>query len=68
MIFACNMPPYFWGDAVEYETYVLNRRPTSAIEKRASPYKVLTKVAPHLQDIVVLGSTCDGTRGAGAPL
>ena len=20
MIFACNMPPYFWGDAVEYAT------------------------------------------------
>ena len=65
MIFACNMPPYSWGDAVEYATYILNWIPTSANEKRASPYEVLTEVAPDLRDIVVLGSTCDVRRDPG---
>ena len=32
MIFACNMPLFFWGDAVDYVTYILNRSPKSANE------------------------------------
>ena len=32
MILACNMPLFFWGDAVDYVMYILNRSPTSANE------------------------------------
>ena len=64
MIFACNMPSYFCEDAVEYVPYILSRGSTSANEKRASPYEVLTKVAPDFLDIVMSGrrATYDGTR------
>ncbi|DBA01373.1 TPA: hypothetical protein N0F65_001612, partial [Lagenidium giganteum] len=42
MLFGCNLPPMFWGDAVEYAAYIiLNRRK-----------------APNLIDIVVFGSAC----------
>ena len=36
MIFASRLPLTFWGDAVEYAAYILNRSPTSANAKRAS--------------------------------
>ena len=52
MIFASRLPVTFWGDAVEYATYILNRSPTSAKEKRASPIEVLTKNAPDLRKTV----------------
>ena len=54
MIFASRLPLSFWGDAVEYASYILNRSPTSANEERASPMEILTKRAPDLRDIVVL--------------
>ena len=62
MIFACNIPLFFWGEAVDCATYVLNRNPTSANERRRSPYEVLTKTAPDLRDIVVFGSPCNVRR------
>ena len=40
MIFASRLPVSFWGDAVEYDAYILNRSPTSANEKRASPIDI----------------------------
>ncbi|CAI5736693.1 unnamed protein product [Peronospora farinosa] len=58
MIFASRLPLTFWGDAVEYAVYILNRSPTSANLRRASPLQLLTKVAPDLRDVVVFGSTC----------
>ena len=71
VIFACNMPLYFWGDAVEYATYILNRISTSANDKRDSPYEVLTKVVPDLRDSVVIEidvprATVPGQERAGA--
>ena len=62
MIFACRLPLTFWGDAVEYAAYILNRSPTRANLNRASPMQVLTKEAPDLRDVVVFGS-CTETRG-----
>lgn len=58
MIFACGLLLFFWGDAVEYATYVLNRSPTRANAKRASPLEVLTGQAPNLRKIVAFGSVC----------
>ena len=62
MIFASRLPLSFWGDAVEYASYILNRSPTSANEERASPMEILTKRAPDLRDIVVFGSVCSVYR------
>ena len=58
MIFACGYPLNFWGDAVEYAAYILNRAPTNADASKASLMKVLTKQTPSLGDIVVFGSPC----------
>lgn len=46
MIFACRLPLYFWGNAVKYAVYVLNRSPTRANAKRESPLEVLTGQVP----------------------
>lgn len=58
MVFACGLPLSFWGDAVQYAAYILNRAPTNANPGRASPLKVLTKQTPQLGKIVVFGSPC----------
>jgi hypothetical protein len=58
MIFACGLPLSFWGDAVQYAAYILNRSPTNSNPGRASPLKMLTKQTPPLGEIVVFGSPC----------
>ncbi|GMF44886.1 unnamed protein product [Phytophthora fragariaefolia] len=58
MIFACGLPLKFWGDAVQYAAYILNRAPTNSNLGRASPLKVLTGKSPPLGEIVVFGSPC----------
>lgn len=58
MIFASGPPLKFWGDAVEYAAYILNRSPTNSNPGRASPLKLLTKETPQLGKIVVFGSPC----------
>ncbi|GMF42895.1 unnamed protein product [Phytophthora fragariaefolia] len=58
MIFACGLPLRFWGDAVQYAAYILNRAPTNSNPGRASPLKVLTGKSPPLGEIVVFGSPC----------
>ena len=65
MMFACGLPFHFWGDAVQYASYILNRSPTRANAKRASPLEVLTGKVPDLRKIVVFGSTCS-VRSAAA--
>uniref|UniRef100_A0AAV1UND8 Integrase catalytic domain-containing protein n=1 Tax=Peronospora matthiolae TaxID=2874970 RepID=A0AAV1UND8_9STRA len=65
MIFASRLPLTFWGDAVEYAAYILNRSPTSANAKRASPIEVITKQEPNLRDIVAFGSICSVYRDPG---
>uniref|UniRef100_A0AAV1VHP2 Reverse transcriptase Ty1/copia-type domain-containing protein n=1 Tax=Peronospora matthiolae TaxID=2874970 RepID=A0AAV1VHP2_9STRA len=58
MIFASGLPLNFWGDAVEYAAYILNRAPTNSNAERMSPMKVLTDQTPSLGEIVVFGSPC----------
>ncbi|GAB9476727.1 unnamed protein product [Globisporangium polare] len=58
MIFACGFPLYFWGDAVESAAFILNRSPTRANAKRASPFEVLTKQVSDMREIVVFGLIC----------
>ena len=65
LIFASRLPLSFWGDAVEYAAYILNRSPTSANAKRASPIEVLTKQVPDLRDSVAFGSICSVYRDPG---
>ncbi|CAI5713009.1 unnamed protein product, partial [Peronospora destructor] len=65
MIFASGLPLYFWGDAVQYATYVLNRSPSSANLKRMSPLKMLTGETPSISNIVVFGSPCTVYRNPG---
>ena len=62
MMFACALPLYFWGDAVQYAAYILNHSPTRANTKRASPLELLTGTVPDLRRIVVLGSLCSVYR------
>ena len=57
-----GLPLHFWGDAVQYAVYILNRSPTRANTKQASPIKVLTGTAPDLREIVLFGSLCSVYR------
>uniref|UniRef100_A0AAV1UMW7 Uncharacterized protein n=1 Tax=Peronospora matthiolae TaxID=2874970 RepID=A0AAV1UMW7_9STRA len=50
------------GDAVQYAVHILNRSPTRANAKRASPIEVLTGKSPDLRSIVVFGSSCSVYR------
>ncbi|CAI5733963.1 unnamed protein product [Hyaloperonospora brassicae] len=65
MMFACALPLNFWGDEVLYAVYILNRSPSRANDKRASPLEVLAGVAPDLRKIVVFGSHCHVYRDSG---
>ena len=47
---------------MQYAIYILNRSPTRANAKRASPNEVLTGKAPDLRSIVVFGSSCSVYR------
>ncbi|CAI5708769.1 unnamed protein product [Hyaloperonospora brassicae] len=62
MMFACGLTFHFWGDAVQYASYIPNRSPTRANAKRASPLKLLTEKVPDLRKIVVFGPTCSVYR------
>ena len=58
MIFNCRLPMHFWGDAVIYAAYVLNRSPCKANPKRSSPIELLQGKPPNLTNIVTFGSPC----------
>uniref|UniRef100_A0AAV1TST7 Uncharacterized protein n=1 Tax=Peronospora matthiolae TaxID=2874970 RepID=A0AAV1TST7_9STRA len=62
MMFVCALPLMFWGDAVLYAVHILNRSPTRANAKRASPLEVLTGKTPDLRGIDVFGSQCSVYR------
>ena len=62
MVFASRLPLSFWGDAVKYAAFVLNRSTTSANARRASPLQMLTKQTPDLREIVAFGSICTVDR------
>ena len=56
MVFASGLPLYFWGDAVEYASYILNRAPTNANTGRVCPMRVLPRELSPLGEIVFFGS------------
>lgn len=58
MIFSCDLPLSFRGDAAEYCAYVLYRMPPRSNPNRVSPITILTGRQPSLVDIVVLESPC----------
>ncbi|KAE8906895.1 hypothetical protein PF006_g11406 [Phytophthora fragariae] len=58
MLFASGLPLKFWGHAVEYAAYVLNRSPSSGNPKRQSPLEMLTGKPSDLTGIVTFGSPC----------
>ena len=57
-MFTCALPLNFWGDAVLYAVYVLNRSPKRLNPKRVSLLGMLTGTVPNLRHIVVYGSHC----------
>ncbi|GMF52340.1 unnamed protein product [Phytophthora fragariaefolia] len=62
MLFASGLPLKFWGYAVEYTAYVLNRSGCSANPRRMSPIDVLTGKCPDMADIVTFCSPCTAYR------
>ena len=62
MIYSCDLPLSFWGDAAEYSAYVLNRMPTRSNSKSASPIAMLNGRPPSLVDIVAFGLPCETYR------
>ena len=58
MLFNCGLPMRFWGDAVKYAAYVLNRSPSRSNPRRQSPIEMLEGAAPNLMSIVTFGSPC----------
>ncbi|KAE9207773.1 hypothetical protein PF004_g16945 [Phytophthora fragariae] len=65
MLFASGLPLKFWGYAVEYAAYVLNRSACSANPRRMSPIEVLTGKCPDMAGIVTFGSPCTVYRDPG---
>ncbi|KAE9302338.1 hypothetical protein PR003_g22284 [Phytophthora rubi] len=65
MLFASGLPLKFWGYAVEYAAYVLNRSACSANTRRMSPIEVLTGKCPDMGGIVTFGSPCTVNRDPG---
>jgi hypothetical protein len=58
MIFNSGLHIRFWGDAVKYVTYVLNRSPSRSNPGQKSPLELLEGRPPSLLNIVAFGSTC----------
>ncbi len=58
MIFKANLEFHFWGDALQYACYILNRIPSKSNTGRKSPLKTLTQKPQDLPRVVVFGSSC----------
>jgi hypothetical protein len=58
MIFNSRLPMHFWGDAVQYAAYVLNRSPCKSNPQRKSPIEMLEGKPPNLTHVVTFGSPC----------
>ena len=46
MMSQTDLPPSFWGYALETATFMLNRVPSKAVEK--TPYEIWTRKRPSL--------------------
>jgi hypothetical protein len=55
MIFNCRLPMHFWGDAVEYAAFVLNRSPCKSNPERSSPMEMFEGMSPNLMHVVTFG-------------
>ena len=62
MIFGSNLGQIFWGDALLYACYMLNRVPCRANPRRESPIQMLTGKAPNLTELATFGSLCTAYR------
>ena len=57
MMFHTNVPKRFWSDAVMSATYLINRTPTKVLNDM-SPFEVLNKTKPSLDQLRVFGCIC----------
>lgn len=55
MLFASGLHLYFWGDAVKYAAYVLNRSSCRTNAKRKSPLEMLTRTVSNLPRLLLSG-------------
>ena len=58
VLLASGLPMIFWGDAVLYACYLLNRIPTRSNHLNKSPMEVLLGHMPYLGDMVPFGARC----------
>jgi hypothetical protein len=65
MIFNCRLAHAFWGGALKYTAYTLNRSPCKANPKRLSPIKMLEGRPPNVTNVVTFGSLCMVYRNPG---
>ncbi|WVZ55007.1 hypothetical protein U9M48_005726 [Paspalum notatum var. saurae] len=57
LLIHAHMPPTYWAEALSTATYLLNRRPCSAIGN-SIPYEHLFKHAPDYNNLRVFGCLC----------
>jgi hypothetical protein len=55
LLFQANLPKYFWSFAVQHATYLMNRLPTVVLGNK-SPYELMHKTVPSLENLKVFGS------------
>jgi hypothetical protein len=58
MVFTVNLEFQFWGDALHYACYFLNRTPSRTNPGRMSPIEMLTGKKQDLSRAVIFGSSC----------
>lgn len=57
MMIDAGMAPSYWGEALLFLTYVINRTPSRPMEM-STPYEALHGIPPSLSDLRVWGSPC----------
>ena len=55
-LIACGLPVSLWAEAFRTSIYVINRSPTSALDK--TPYEALHRVKPNLSGMHPFGLVC----------
>ncbi len=61
MLMDSGLSAPWWGEALLYSTYVINRLPSKPISMQ-SPYEVMFGIIPDLSDLHVFGSPCQALR------
>jgi len=57
LLFQSNFPVVFWSYVVTYATNLINKIPTDVLEMQ-TPYDLLYKEQPNLQNLMVFGYLC----------